>query len=505
MKKTQQLFLCLVFASSLGLQAQTLRDVSRYSNISPQGDGRFMAMGGAFGALGGNVSAMSINPAGSSVFLYPEISVSAQLLNRQIESSYFSNEETSSTDHFRIPQFGGVFVVEGSNSSDWTKLSFGFNIQRVQDFNQTYRVIGNNPSRGLDQYFLGYARNNELSVLELRDGETYGDAYAEIGELFGYGAQQAFLGYQGYMINPLSYTDTNVNYTSNAAYNRLNHDYYFNSTGYHRKYTFNFSTTYKNRFHLGININTHQIEYDETNDLEERGYNSNSGVQFSKFTNELNSLGRGVSMDIGAIVLYNQFRFGMSYQSPTWFSFVDEGKQSLEVDYVENETTQTEIIAPGVINGYPEYELRTPSKITMSAAYTYKKRALIAVDFGTQNPQNSRFEPTTDGYFSALNDEIKNAFVRGSFLRLGTELRLNDQVSLRGGFRSENALQSGALQEDRSYSLGVGYDMGASAVNIALVQSERRVNYELYNIGLTDNYYLNVRPLQIIASYVLRL
>ena len=37
------------------------------------GSARYISMGGAFGALGGDVSAISDNPAGSSVFLNTEI------------------------------------------------------------------------------------------------------------------------------------------------------------------------------------------------------------------------------------------------------------------------------------------------------------------------------------------------------------------------------------------------------------------------------------------------
>ena len=48
-----------------------------------------MAMGEAFGALGGNLSGMSQNPAGSSVFLYTEFGVTAQLTNQNIQTSYF--------------------------------------------------------------------------------------------------------------------------------------------------------------------------------------------------------------------------------------------------------------------------------------------------------------------------------------------------------------------------------------------------------------------------------
>ena len=48
--------------------AQNSSDVLRYGSENLQGTARFQGMGGAFGALGGDLSALNINPAGSAVF-----------------------------------------------------------------------------------------------------------------------------------------------------------------------------------------------------------------------------------------------------------------------------------------------------------------------------------------------------------------------------------------------------------------------------------------------------
>ena len=48
--------------------SQNVFDALRYSNDQIEGSARFSAMSGAFGALGGELSAISINPAGSAIF-----------------------------------------------------------------------------------------------------------------------------------------------------------------------------------------------------------------------------------------------------------------------------------------------------------------------------------------------------------------------------------------------------------------------------------------------------
>ena len=50
------------------VSAQNYKDALRYSTEDLSGTARFKGMSGAFGAIGGDFSAISINPAGSSVF-----------------------------------------------------------------------------------------------------------------------------------------------------------------------------------------------------------------------------------------------------------------------------------------------------------------------------------------------------------------------------------------------------------------------------------------------------
>ena len=62
------LFLLLLLVSSFSLNSQSVQEILAYSVDRPNGTARFESMGGAFGALGGDLSAININPASSSVF-----------------------------------------------------------------------------------------------------------------------------------------------------------------------------------------------------------------------------------------------------------------------------------------------------------------------------------------------------------------------------------------------------------------------------------------------------
>ena len=50
--------------------SQEIPDAVRYAQDNLNGTARFRAMGGAFGALGGDLSSINVNPAGSAIFLF---------------------------------------------------------------------------------------------------------------------------------------------------------------------------------------------------------------------------------------------------------------------------------------------------------------------------------------------------------------------------------------------------------------------------------------------------
>jgi hypothetical protein len=74
-----------------GVNAQNVDDALRYSQIFYGGTARFMSMGGAFTALGGDISSLSQNPAGIGVFRSSELTITPQLF--QIKTTAGFNGE----------------------------------------------------------------------------------------------------------------------------------------------------------------------------------------------------------------------------------------------------------------------------------------------------------------------------------------------------------------------------------------------------------------------------
>jgi tetratricopeptide (TPR) repeat protein len=145
MKKISLLILSVLsFAVS---QAQNITDGLRYSTDQNTGTARFTALSGAMGALGGDFSAIGINPAGGAVFLSSNLMVSASLFDVENNANYFNNSEKSFSDEATLNQLGGVFVINNSNEeSAFKKFTIGLNydISRSLDNQLFIAGTGNN-------------------------------------------------------------------------------------------------------------------------------------------------------------------------------------------------------------------------------------------------------------------------------------------------------------------------------------------------------------------------
>ena len=79
--KRISIIIFVVFCLFNGIIAKNVEDALRYSQIFYGGTARFMSMGGAFTAVGGDISSLSQNPAGIGVFRSSEITVTPQLFH----------------------------------------------------------------------------------------------------------------------------------------------------------------------------------------------------------------------------------------------------------------------------------------------------------------------------------------------------------------------------------------------------------------------------------------
>ena len=80
-----------IFLLALGLtagaaQSQEIADAMLYSQENLNGTARFRAMSGAFGALGGDLSSINVNPAGSAIFSNNQMGLTLSSFNTKNNS-----------------------------------------------------------------------------------------------------------------------------------------------------------------------------------------------------------------------------------------------------------------------------------------------------------------------------------------------------------------------------------------------------------------------------------
>src|SRR5680860_538441 len=98
-------------------QDQDITDAVRYSSDQLSGTARYRAMSGAFGALGGDLSAVSINPAGSAVFLSSAATITLSYNDRRNDTRYFNGVTTNDASDVYFDQAGAVLVFNSTNES----------------------------------------------------------------------------------------------------------------------------------------------------------------------------------------------------------------------------------------------------------------------------------------------------------------------------------------------------------------------------------------------------
>lgn len=419
MKKLYLAATLLCFGYILNAQTLGYNDLGvLFSKENINGTARYNAMSGAFGALGGDLSAMEINPAGAAVFLKSEFAVSLNNRNTKTMAGFYGNNTQFENDFTNLSQAGGVFVFRGyGNNSEWSNIALGFNYSIANDFENFWIAEGNS----------GYA--------------------------------------------PL--TDF---YDPEVIYGNAENQYFENFTdGKNSKYSFTFAAQNNDNLYIGAAINTYDVEYFQRTLTEEYNKDDSGNKLDVSSQQELLTYGNGVSFNFGAILKANEnIRLGLAYQTPVWYS-LSEDFLEYDEDVFKNDVLFTNEYSG--LNAF-DYKLRTPSKLTGSLAYIFNNNGLVSVDYSYKNFSNIKL--SNDDFIEenqAFNTDLESV----GELRIGTEWRF-DNFSVRGGYHFENSPYKNALDSDnlQGFSLGAGYKFRGGKLDFSYQKSTNTAPYNFY-------------------------
>lgn len=433
MKKITSIFVAIIAAGITTSYSQALdyNDLGiLLSKRQPvNGSARFNAMAGAFGALGSDVSALEINPAGGAVARKSKASVTLQGRNISRDAFYYGNSNNIDDLQLELNQAGGIFVFDTNDGSGWDRFAFHINYQVNYDFNNSYLVEGN---------------SNFLFYNEHLDDTS----------------------------DPKNLFDRS-----------LNQRYSVNTAGQNSSFNLGLSAVHDNKLHIGAAIKFHSLDYRENTLLNEVNDDINGNKLDVDELNERYISGFGSSISLGFIYKLNKYvRIGASYETPTWYTeSLEETANTLTMYGIESLNFNT--IRERDLEAY-SLKFRSPGRLNASGALIFGKQGLISFDYTYQDFTNFKYQET-DNVLQDANNFFDRDFRATHTLRAGTEWRF-DKVSLRGGYfyeKNPNLREGGSTNIDniRGYGAGIGYNFGNTQIDLSYSKFENTDFFSLYN------------------------
>jgi len=468
----KKIIITLLSAFALGgsSHAQSISEILQISQNQNLGTARFNGLSGAFGALGGDLTAISQNPAGSAVFLNSYGSLTLARGGGISRSSYLGTVTEKDDATFDFNQVGGVLILKNTSGSGPSKIALGLTYDKTNDFRDEFQISGD-ATNSIADYFVGQANGIDVDNFNLRNNETLRQAYQSIGNdpNLGFSGQQGFLGFQGFLISDSSATT----YTSEIIGNTTKQVIDIETGGSKGKVTFNVAAEFEKNIYLGANFNIHNLNYDKTVVFDEFNKNSSRNIDSATFINQIETNGSGISFDFGAITkLSDEVRVGLSYQTPVYYELEDSYSQQLSTFFSDGET---QFVDPNTVIVLPIYEFRTPGTISGSIAYIIGKKGLLSAQYSRKDYSNIKY--TSEGNaFDELNSIIKNTFQAINTFRIGGEYRY-ENWRFRGGLSKITSPYKNdrIIGDTNGFSLGTGYNLGKWKLDIAYnhVESDR--------------------------------
>lgn len=440
-------FLCILQAS-----AQTISDAYLLSNQKVNGTARAAALGNAVGAVGGDFTSFSVNPAGIGLYRASEFVITPVIKSNSSDLTLGNVTYNDNKFQVKIGNIGFTGVIPTSNNnSGIVSFNYGIGYNNLLDFNQNFYVNNNKSSASFLDDIASYANTEALSNTYLNQ---------KIGQIE-YRDWPTKLAWDTYLINPN--LDNNGN-EIDGSYSSLlyqdetvNQRKSFSRSGGINEFVFTGGININHKFYLGATLGFQDIDLRQVSE-----YSETFGDNSYTFGEDYKLTGNGYNFKFGTIFKpQNNIRLGLAIHTPTYFVLKEEKQLYMDSRLIENYSSDG-------INVY-EYNLYSPWKTVFSAAYVFGKMGLISLDaeYLDYSKMKYRKNSSYNEDLSDVNTEITNGFNNTLNVRVGMEYKIAPQVSVRGGYQSYPNAQkepSGdyfypfTKKNNSVYSVGLGYN-----------------------------------------------
>ena len=124
---------------ALHANAQSTYDVIPLFNPELSGTARFVGMGGAMSALGGDMSVMSTNPAGIGIYRSNDFAATASMNLLSTEADFRGSKLSKDNTNFSFDNLGLVFSGDfGGDALKFVNLGIGYT--RRNNFRKDFSI-----------------------------------------------------------------------------------------------------------------------------------------------------------------------------------------------------------------------------------------------------------------------------------------------------------------------------------------------------------------------------
>lgn len=471
----KQILFVLVILMSFSIQskAQTEEDALRYSFLDFGGTARYNSVAGAFGALGADLSVLSVNPAGMARFKSSEWSITPQVGLQNSSTQFMGTNAANGHESLVIGNIGVVGVIKAGKESAslWKSIQLGLSYNRLANFNERTNISG------ISDTSMSY-------VFAAQAGGIHpDDIYESLPFTSG-------LAYDAYVIDP---GDSSGNYYTTQMYQgEFNHQHTINRKGHMGETAIAMSGNFNNKIYIGGTIGFPTIRFRQEKNHTERALSDSLEIERFTYNEYLTTRGNGVNAKLGIIVLPAKWlRIGAAYHTPTKFYYMkDNWSSSMSSKFKDGESYSSS--SP---DGSFLYKLRTPGRFIGSLSVIIARKAMISADYEYVDYAGSALSShpfSGSSYsFSKENNTGDINFRATHNIRIGSEIKIAGPVFARLGFAYyQNPYNSTAAENNDAkltFTGGFGYRVKSFYIDFAVTSSTWTEDYYMYDPILVEN------------------
>lgn len=380
-----------------------------YSSSHFGGTAKFNAMAGSMGALGGDLSAIAINPAGVGVFISGDLSATLGVQTQTNHSTLFGKSYESSYSKVNVGQIGAVLSFKTLDSSPWKFVNLAFNYS----------------SKNIDDYVRTPDANS------IRESITYTNS-------------------------------NNANVTDNLLFNGHAYD----RVGSLSNMSIALGGNYENKFYLGGAINIKNAEIQQADFFQLKMQNLGETAYYDKQYTPYHEVANGVNLTLGIIGKVNKnIRLGFAIETPTFWT--------LQRSYTEYGTNVADVWVSDVFDEDRKLSSPMKATLSAAVVANKNFSLNIDYTLGLTKPRYKQYGEAERQLNSFFSSQYANASdlrlggeyrVNGLRLRAGYAMEKNpfkaeSLVAFNSNGISGNTLLNNPFIGDRTtVSGGIGYD-----------------------------------------------